>query len=121
MMGGTIMGKGGGTGVIMEGGTVKMSNVGISNVEKGVYVGGGKLVMNMGSITIKSGAGNGNYGVGVGVSGGSAELMKVTIMGSGKGMGTGVYMGSEGKMLMMDGVKILQVEKGVSVGVGSWR
>ncbi|ENN91110.1 hypothetical protein [Bartonella bovis] len=81
-MGGQGTGK---YGVIMEGGTVTMNMVGISDVAMGVHAKSGKLVMNMGKIEFTSGAGNG-YGVGVGVSGmASVELMRTEIVGDGKG------------------------------------
>ncbi|ENN91109.1 hypothetical protein m02_10410, partial [Bartonella bovis m02] len=113
MMGTTIMVKSGGTG------NGKGYGVGV-----GVSGGSAELmkVMNMGSITIKEGAGS--YGVGVWGKA-TATLMGTEIVGSGKGTGGngqgtgyGVYMGSEGEM-MMDGVKISKVEKGVSVSKGT--
>ncbi|WP_192812521.1 hypothetical protein [Bartonella bovis] len=115
-----IMGEGG-TGVYMGSTeTLKMMGVGISGFEKGVSASKGTLVMNMGSITVKSGVGNGNYGVGVWGTA-DATLMGTEIKGKGtgygvNGQGTGVIM--EGGTVKMDGVKISKVEKGVSVSNG---
>ncbi|WP_192812526.1 hypothetical protein, partial [Bartonella bovis] len=131
-----IRGMGKGMGVIMEGGTVKMDGVWISGVKTGVEVSGkgmlemkggkmtdvqmgidmsgnGKLVMKGDSkITFAGGEGDG-YGVKVGGMA-MAHLTGTTIVGSGKGGSKGVIMESGGEMLM-DGVKILQVGKGVEV------
>ncbi|WP_022708980.1 hypothetical protein [Bartonella bovis] len=82
LMGTEIKGTGMGYGVYISGGAVMLSGVNISKVEKGVEVTNGRLKMNMGSITVKSGAGNGNYGVGVWVSGmATAHLTDVKIRG----------------------------------------
>ncbi|ENN91107.1 hypothetical protein m02_10450, partial [Bartonella bovis m02] len=104
MMGTTIVGTSGGTGKgtgVYVGSGVKMGSsetlmmmkeVRISGFEKGVSVEKGKLVMNMGSITVKSGVGNGNYGVGVWGTA-DATLMGTEIKGMG---GKGVVMEGEG-------------------------
>ncbi|ENN91920.1 hypothetical protein m02_10320 [Bartonella bovis m02] len=147
MMGGTIKGTDGkGYGVKMMGeGTVKMSNVGISEVKMGVEVKSGQLEMNMVGISnvekgvsvskgtvemmgttimVKSGdSGNSGsgYGVGVGVSGnGTVKMMGTTIMvtSGGTGKGTGVYVGGGGKVEMTS-VDVSGFEKGVSVGGGT--
>ncbi|ENN93967.1 autotransporter [Bartonella bovis m02] len=123
LMGTVIVGSGKGYGVYgvqMTGtGKVEMNMVEILQVGVGVYASNGRLKMNMGKIEFTSGAGNG-YGVGVGVSGmASVELMRTEIVGDGKGGSKGVIMESGGEMLM-DGVKILQVGKGVEV-MGSGR
>ncbi|ENN90793.1 right-handed parallel beta-helix repeat-containing protein [Bartonella bovis] len=89
----------------------------ILQVGVGVYATNGKLVMNMGKIEFTSGAGNG-YGVGVGVSGmASVELMRTEIVGDGKGGSKGVYI--SGGAVMLSGVNISKVEKGVSVSKGT--
>ncbi|ENN90797.1 hypothetical protein m02_10500 [Bartonella bovis m02] len=115
LMGTEIRGTGMGYGVYISGGAVMLSGLNISKVEKGVEVTNGRLKMNMGSITVKSGAGNGNYGVGVWVSGmATAHLTDVMIEGTdGTGKGTGVVM--EGGTVVMDGVKISKVGVGVEV------
>ncbi|ENN90786.1 hypothetical protein m02_10550 [Bartonella bovis m02] len=111
-----IMGEGG-TGVYMGSTeTLKMTSVDISGFEKGVSVGGGKVEMNMGSITIKSGVGSGNYGVGVWGTA-DATLMGTKIKGDGKGMG--MYATGTGKMLMMSDVRISGVGMGVDATKGN--
>ncbi|ENN92716.1 hypothetical protein m02_10260, partial [Bartonella bovis m02] len=84
MMGGKIVGSGKGTGVygvkMMGSGTVKMDGVGISNVEKGVYVENGTVEMMGTAITVKGDGKGTGYGVGVGVSGGAVSMMGGSIM-----------------------------------------
>ncbi|ENN90772.1 hypothetical protein m02_10580 [Bartonella bovis m02] len=94
------------TGVVMDGKMLMMDGVDISGVKMGVSVGGGKLVMHKGSVEFK-----GNYGVTM--SGGQALFYGVSITGSGdKSTGTGVYVGSSGKIMMKD-----VTMSGVGVGV----
>uniref|UniRef100_UPI00195ACC28 hypothetical protein n=1 Tax=Bartonella bovis TaxID=155194 RepID=UPI00195ACC28 len=120
MMGGKITGSGGGsgTGMNVQNGTGTLTSVDISKFGKGVEATGGKLKINMGSITFESGRGN----WGMKASGeASATLTNMTIegTGSGQGTGTGVVMESMGKTLTMMGVNILQVKMGVKVETGA--
>uniref|UniRef100_UPI001ABA1853 hypothetical protein n=1 Tax=Bartonella bovis TaxID=155194 RepID=UPI001ABA1853 len=130
----TIAGMSGGTGkgVIMDGKTLEMTNVGISNVEKGVYATGGNLTISGGSMTgvqtgiTMSGSGRltmdkgsigfkGEHGVRVG-----SEVTMATITGTeitGGGQGTGVWM--EGKTLKMEKVTISNVAMGVEATNGT--
>ncbi|AQX19234.1 beta strand repeat-containing protein [Bartonella sp. WD16.2] len=109
MNGGTITGGRSGTGVWMEGsGTAKLTGVTVTGGSQGVYVSGGKLVMNMGEIT------GGSYGVHVRGTATSAELTKVKIKGGG---GTGVYAGTA-KTVTLNMVDISQVQMGVNAAAG---
>ncbi|WP_158244997.1 hypothetical protein, partial [Bartonella bovis] len=139
----TIRGEGSGAGskgVIMESsGTMTMTNVGISDVDKGVLMNGaGEVTLNMDNVQISDVAmgveamggtltinGNstivfkneaGNYGVRVGELVTSATLTDVRIEGGGSGQGTGVIMG--GKMLKMTNVDVLNVGVGVEAKKG---
>ncbi|ENN92720.1 hypothetical protein [Bartonella bovis] len=109
-------GTGKGTGVYVGSGTVVMDGVWIEGVGKGVEVSGkGMLVVKDGTkITFKGG--EGSYGVKVGGTA-SATLMRTEIKGSGKGTGTGVYI--SGGAVMLSGVNISNVEKGVEVKSGT--
>ncbi|WP_208431909.1 hypothetical protein, partial [Bartonella bovis] len=139
----TIKGGGKGKGVIKEGGTgtLNMTGVNISNVEKAVLMNGtGKLTMTgvnisnvkmgveavagnltiSGNSTITFNNGSGNYGVRVGDRVTSATLTSVKIEGKGgNGEGSkGVWMESTGTM-MISGGSISKVEKGVyATGAG---
>ncbi|ENN90501.1 hypothetical protein BBbe_10550 [Bartonella bovis 91-4] len=96
-----------GTGVYATGmGTLMMKEVKISEVDKGVEVISGKLIMHKGSVAF-----NGDYGVSL--IGGNALLNGVSITGQ-DDKGTGVNVGGEGKMTMM-GVNISGVITGVWV------
>ncbi|ENN93980.1 hypothetical protein m02_10060 [Bartonella bovis m02] len=88
-------------------GKIIMKDVTMSRVGKGVEVSEGNLVMHKGSIGF-----TGNYGVTM--SGGQALFYGVSITGSGReGTGTGVYVGSSGKIVMKDVTMS-------GVGVGAW-
>ncbi|WP_152023201.1 beta strand repeat-containing protein [Bartonella bovis] len=106
-------GSGQGTGVDVQNGTMTLTGVGISGVQKGVDMTAGKLVINMGSIGFKGE--RGNYGVKASGEA-TAELTKVTI--TGEGSGKGVIMESSGKMTM-NMVNISQVQTGVDVKNGT--
>ncbi|ENN90768.1 hypothetical protein BBbe_10430 [Bartonella bovis 91-4] len=105
-----ITGGGQGTGVWMEGKTLKMEKVTISNVAMGVEATNGTLTMTRGSIEFKNG--RDNYGIGVGKSVTLANITGTRITGSGSGKGTGVIMDGTGT-LVMSGVNISNVSEGV--------
>ncbi|ENN92724.1 hypothetical protein m02_10230, partial [Bartonella bovis m02] len=110
-----IRGMGKGYGVIMEGGTVTMDGVWISNVGMGVEVKSGTVMMKRGKIEFTSGDRGYGYGVKVGSGVESAILTDVKIRGMGKGYG--VIM--EGGTVEMDGVWIEGVSEGVEVKSGT--
>ncbi|AQX31206.1 right-handed parallel beta-helix repeat-containing protein [Bartonella schoenbuchensis] len=114
LMGTTITGKGSGsTGVYARGGNVTLNMVNISQVEMGVEVEKGVLIMNQGSVKGFTGTG---VMVGEGVE--SAELTRVMITGGGSG--TGVYArGAEGMVMRLEGVTISRVGTGVEVEKGT--
>ncbi|WP_204379504.1 hypothetical protein, partial [Bartonella bovis] len=89
-----------------------LTDVNISQVEKGVLIKKGNLTMTNGSITFKGG--DENYGVGVWGEGGetTANITGTRITGGGSGEGTGVIMESTGTMTMTN-VGISQVKMGV--------
>ncbi|WP_192812764.1 hypothetical protein [Bartonella bovis] len=91
-------------------GTLMMKEVKISEVDKGVEVISGKLIMHKGSVAF-----NGGYGVSL--IGGDALLNGVSITGQ-DDKGTGVNVGGEGKMVMKD-VNISGVQTGVWVKNGA--
>ncbi|ENN90769.1 hypothetical protein BBbe_10440 [Bartonella bovis 91-4] len=116
----TITGASGGTGtgVIMDGKTLEMTNVDISQVQTGVEVTSGNLTVSGGTMTgVQTGitmSGSGTLmvsgakitfeGAGHGVKVGgtaTANITGATITGGGSGQGMGVIMG--GKMLGMSG------------------
>ncbi|ENN91104.1 hypothetical protein, partial [Bartonella bovis] len=85
-----------GTGVVMDGKMLMMDGVDISGVGMGVEVSEGNLVMHKGSIGF-----TGNYGIYL--IRGNALLNDITITGPGdKSTGTGMYVGSSGKIVMKD-------------------
>ncbi|ENN90790.1 hypothetical protein BBbe_10320 [Bartonella bovis 91-4] len=134
----TGAGSGKGTGVIKEGtGTLNMTEVGISNVEKGVLMKEGTVTISgvqiskvkmgveavAGTLVIKGNSvitfknGDRNYGVRVKNGVTSASLMGVTIKGDGDGEGSkGVWM--DGKTLEMTNVDVLNVGVGVEAKKG---
>ncbi|WP_208431917.1 hypothetical protein, partial [Bartonella bovis] len=127
----TITGASGGTGtgVIMDGKTLEMTDVGISGVQTGIQVSNGNLTVSGGTMTgvqtgidmsgsgklvVNSGARiefTGEHGVKVG-NGVTATLTNVTIEGTGSGQGTGVVMGGTGEMTLTS-VGISKVKVGV--------
>ncbi|ENN94023.1 hypothetical protein m02_01810 [Bartonella bovis m02] len=120
----TITVKENGTGLSVSGtGNATMMGAEIKGEGgKGMYgvkmMGSGTVKMMGGTIMVKGGAGNGNYGVGV--SGGAVTMMGTEIVGTSGG--TGVYMGSGGKMtgsgtVEMTSVGISNVEKGYGIEV----
>ncbi|WP_158244982.1 right-handed parallel beta-helix repeat-containing protein, partial [Bartonella bovis] len=131
-----IMGKGSGKGVWMEGKTLEMTDVDVSEVGVGVWVKGGTLTISGGTMTgvqtgidmsgsgklvVRDGAeitfeGAGSYGVRVGSGVESATLTDVKIMGTGSGQGTGVIM--NGAEMTISGGSISNVEKGVEATGG---
>ncbi|ENN92908.1 hypothetical protein BBbe_01790 [Bartonella bovis 91-4] len=134
----TIKGGGAtGKGVWMEGKMLKMTNGEISNVDKGVYVGGavtnasltnvnisgvkvgveatnGTLTVNEGTRITFTGSGQG-VKVESGVT--SASLTDVRIVGGGSGKGTGVIKEGEGGMTLTS-VGISNVAMGVEATAG---
>ncbi|WP_204379497.1 hypothetical protein, partial [Bartonella bovis] len=94
-----------------------LTDVNISQVEKGVLIKKGNLTMTNGSITFKGG--EKNYGIGVWGEGGetTANITGTRITGGGSGEGMGVIMG--GREMTMTGVNISQVKMGVWVGGGT--
>ncbi|ENN92911.1 hypothetical protein m02_10140, partial [Bartonella bovis m02] len=97
--------EGTGTGVVMDGKMLMMSDVRISGVKMGVEVSEGNLVMHKGSIGF-----TGNYGIYL--IRGNALFYGVSITGSGD-KSTGMYVGSSGKIIMKDVMMS-------GVGVGAW-
>ncbi|MEL6093421.1 beta strand repeat-containing protein [Bartonella schoenbuchensis] len=114
LMGTVISGDGKGYGVLMTGstGTLTMERVGISNVERGIWVTGGTLIMKEGT---KIGFTK-DYGIKLGKGVTSATLTKVEIVGSNKGKG--VVWESAGT-LTLDEVKMLKVATGVEMKKGT--
>ncbi|WP_146023835.1 right-handed parallel beta-helix repeat-containing protein, partial [Bartonella bovis] len=112
----TIRGMGSGTGtgkgVIMEGKTLGMSEVNISNVSEGVWVKqGGTLTVNKGSIGFM-----GEYGIGVW---GEATATITGTRIEGEGSGKGVYATGKAVTLKMTDVDISNVEVGVYASNGT--
>ncbi|WP_158244978.1 right-handed parallel beta-helix repeat-containing protein, partial [Bartonella bovis] len=107
--------------LMKEAGTLRMDNVQISGVKMGVEAMGGNLTIS-GNSTIQFKNGAGNYGVKVGELVTMASLTNVAIRG--EGSGTGVYVengagvGATGT-LNMDDVHILNVGTGVWVQRGT--
>ncbi|ENN92728.1 hypothetical protein m02_10210, partial [Bartonella bovis m02] len=98
-----------GTGVVMDGKMLMMSDVRISGVGMGVDAAKGNLVMHKGSIGF-----TGNYGIYL--IRGNALFYGVSITGSGD-KSTGMYVGSSGKIIMKD-VMMSGVGTGVEVTNG---
>ncbi|WP_343358085.1 right-handed parallel beta-helix repeat-containing protein [Bartonella schoenbuchensis] len=112
----TIEGSGKGDGVLMTGstGTLTMTGVNISNVERGIYMEAGESLMVEDGTRIEF---TGDYGVYVGESVTSAELTGVTITGKGN-TGTGIFA-TGGKSLTVSGVtRITGVEAGIYMEKG---
>ncbi|WP_343358089.1 NosD domain-containing protein [Bartonella schoenbuchensis] len=126
----TIEGKGSGYGVLMTGGTVMMTKVNVSNVERGIAMSGngtligvnisqagmGIYAMGGKSLTVKDGTIRFTGAYGVMVEGGvtRASLTGVKITGSGKG--DGIY--AMGGVLMVSGGTIKEVERGIAMTGG---
>ncbi|ENN92711.1 right-handed parallel beta-helix repeat-containing protein, partial [Bartonella bovis] len=109
----TIVGSGKGMGMYATGTgkMLMMSDVRISGVGMGVDATKGNLVMHKGSVEFK-----GNYGIYL--IRGNALLNDITITGPGdKSTGTGMYVGSSGKIVMKD-VTMSRVGTGVEVTNG---
>ncbi|WP_208431910.1 right-handed parallel beta-helix repeat-containing protein, partial [Bartonella bovis] len=101
------------------GGTMTMNNVQISKVKMGVEVQAGTLNMMGGTVTFEGG--RDNYGVRVGSGVTSARLTDVTITGAGSGKGVlmdGRGTGATGT-LNMTGVRISDVAMGVEAITGT--
>ncbi|WP_208540662.1 right-handed parallel beta-helix repeat-containing protein, partial [Bartonella capreoli] len=109
-----IEGRGGnGVGVWVMGGKVVMTKVGISKVERGIWMEKGE------SLTVEDRTrieftGSDGYGIYVGGGVTSAELTGVTIMGTGKG--DGIYARSGD--LTVSGGAIKEVERGIAMTGG---
>ncbi|ENN90782.1 hypothetical protein m02_10560, partial [Bartonella bovis m02] len=105
-----IRGVGKGYGVIMEGGTVKMDGVKISDVAMGVHAKSGTVMMKGGWIKGEGGKGTGVYATGTG-----------TVLMSGvwiEGVGKGVEVSGSGMLEMMGDSTIIFTGGDRGYGVG---
>ncbi|WP_343358201.1 right-handed parallel beta-helix repeat-containing protein [Bartonella schoenbuchensis] len=129
----TIVGNKSGYGVLMTGGTVMMTKVNVSNVERGIAMSGngtligvnisqagmGIYAMGGKSLTVREGTIRFTGAYGVMVEGGvtRATLTGTKIVGRGSVNGVGVY--AMGGNLTVSGVGISKVETGVEMRSGS--